>query len=93
MHDSNNSNRGGFFNWFRKLLECSRERRERALHRRYLLEMDDRMLKDIGLSRADALQWTRRNCSREKPGQTAAATSQQSGSCAKKVRYPSQPLG
>jgi len=93
MHDSNNSNRGGFFNWFRKLLECSRERRERALHRRYLLEMDDRMLKDIGLSRADALQWTRRNCSREKPGQTAAATSQRFCSCGKKVRCPSQPLG
>lgn len=93
MHDSNNSNRGGFLNWFRKLLERSRERRERALHRRYLLEMDDRLLKDIGLSRADVLQLTRRSWSREKPRQTAAATSQRSDSCAKKARCPSQPLG
>ena len=89
MRDSNNSNSSGFFNWFRQLLERSRERRERALHRRYLLEMDDRLLKDIGLSRADVLQLTRRNWTRETPRLTA--TPQRSGSCAKKARCSEWP--
>ena len=93
MKGSQSSNETGVINWLRRLFKRSRERRERALHRRYLLEMDERLLKDIGLSRADVLQLTRRNWSREKPRQTATATSQQSGRCAKKARCSSQPLG
>lgn len=48
------------FGWFRLLFDMvrsflrrSEQRRERALNHRWLMEMDDRLLKDIGLSRAD----------------------------------------
>lgn len=47
-------------NWLRILFDVissiqrwSEQRRVRAQHRRWLMEMDDRMLKDIGLYRAD----------------------------------------
>lgn len=40
----------------RALLGWSARRRERAQQRRWLMEMNDRLLKDIGLSRADIIR-------------------------------------
>ena len=45
-------------NWYKKLLQCMERRRQR----RQLLRLDERMLKDIGISRADALNEARKPC-------------------------------
>lgn len=42
--------------WLRAKLGTFSARRQQALERRALLGMDDRMLRDIGLSRIDALR-------------------------------------
>lgn len=41
----------------------SEQRQVRAQHRRWLMEMDDRLLKDIGLSRADITRLYQRKSS------------------------------
>ncbi len=44
--------------WYEGLLQCIERRRQR----RELLQLDQRMLKDIGISRADALNEARKPC-------------------------------
>ncbi len=44
--------------WYLILLQCL----ERRKQRQQLLRLDDRMLKDIGISRADALKEARKPC-------------------------------
>ena len=45
--------KNGVHEIFKQLWSSYRARREQVRQRRWLLEMDERMLKDIGLSRAD----------------------------------------
>ena len=45
--------RAGFGRWLQALLQAFEERRERIRVQRTLAALDDRLLRDIGLSRAD----------------------------------------
>lgn len=45
--------KNGVYELLKRFYRHSKVRQEQARQRRYLLEMDERMLKDIGLSRAD----------------------------------------
>ena len=53
MQRSRNNWINVLMNRVRLILHWFEQRRERAINRRLLLEMDDRMLKDMGLCRAD----------------------------------------
>ena len=45
--------KNGVYELLKRFYSYSEARRERARQRRWLLQMDEKMLKDIGLSRAD----------------------------------------
>jgi len=47
--------------WYQQVLQCLEQRRQR----RWLLRLDDRMLKDIGITRADAVNEASKPCWRK----------------------------
>ncbi len=63
MHSSRRRGSRGLSVLFHSLWRRLQQRRERSQHRRWLMEMDERLLKDIGLCRADVRRLYQRRVS------------------------------